>query len=70
MTYRCFEVTEWTLKEVYMALYEQRVFLEGSILKPNMVLSGKLCMQQAGVEISGLGYYPNPLAPNVTSPRL
>ena len=47
---RCLEVTEWTLKEVYMALYEQRVFLEGSILKPNMVLSGKLCMQQAGVD--------------------
>jgi fructose-bisphosphate aldolase class I len=47
---RCFEVTEWTLKEVYMALFEQRVFLEGSVLKPNMVLSGKLCSEQAGVD--------------------
>jgi fructose-bisphosphate aldolase class I len=47
---RCFEATEWTLKEVYMALFEQRVFLEGSVLKPNMVLSGKLCPDQAGVE--------------------
>ena len=47
---RCFEVTEWTLKEVYMALFEQRVFLEGSILKPNMILSGKLCAKQAGVD--------------------
>jgi len=47
---RCFEVTEWTLKEVYAALFEQHVFLEGSVLKPNMVLSGKLCPEQAGVE--------------------
>lgn len=47
---RCFEVTEWTLKEVYMSLFEQRIFLEGSVLKPNMVLSGKLCSVQAGVD--------------------
>lgn len=47
---RCFEVTEWTLKEVYAALYEQRVWLEGSVLKPNMVLSGKGCPDQAGVD--------------------
>ncbi len=47
---RCFEVTEWTLKETYMALYEQRVFLEGSVLKPNMVLSGKLSPEQAGID--------------------
>ncbi|MDX1577649.1 MAG: class I fructose-bisphosphate aldolase [Gemmatimonadota bacterium] len=47
---RCFEVTEWTLQEVYAALYEQRVLLEGSVLKPNMVLSGKQCDEQAGVE--------------------
>jgi fructose-bisphosphate aldolase class I len=47
---RCFEVTEWTLKEVYMSLFEQRIFLEGSVLKPNMVLSGKLCSEQAGAE--------------------
>ena len=47
---RCFDVTEWTLKEVYMALFEQRVLLEGSVLKPNMVLSGKLCATQAGVD--------------------
>ena len=47
---RCFEVTEATLKQVYMALFHQRVVLEGSVLKPNMVLSGKLCSEQAGVE--------------------
>jgi fructose-bisphosphate aldolase class I len=33
-----------------MALFEQRVLLEGSVLKPNMVLSGKLCATQAGVD--------------------
>ncbi|MDH3732484.1 MAG: fructose-bisphosphate aldolase class I [Gemmatimonadota bacterium] len=47
---RCFEVTEATLKATYRALSEQQVLLEGSVLKPNMVLSGKLCGTQAGVE--------------------
>ncbi len=47
---RCFDVTEWALKEVYTALFEQRVLLEGSVLKPNMVLSGKLCATTAGAE--------------------
>ncbi|WP_419162983.1 class I fructose-bisphosphate aldolase [Candidatus Palauibacter sp.] len=47
---RCFEVTEAALKQVYMALFHQRVLLEGSVLKPNMVLSGKLCAEQAGVD--------------------
>ena len=47
---RCFDVTEATLKRTYATLFEQRVFLEGSVLKPNMVLSGKLCGTQAGVE--------------------
>jgi fructose-bisphosphate aldolase class I len=47
---RCEEVTEWTLKRVYMALYQHRVSLEGSLLKPNMVLSGKGNSVQAGTE--------------------
>jgi fructose-bisphosphate aldolase class I len=47
---RCFEVTEATLKATYSALFDQRVFLEGSVLKPNMVLSGKLCSTRAGVD--------------------
>jgi fructose-bisphosphate aldolase class I len=38
---RCFEVTEAIHKALYEELYEQGVFLEGSLLKPNMVLSGK-----------------------------
>lgn len=47
---RCEEVTEATLRALYKALYEQRIFLEGSILKPNMVISGKECKQQATAE--------------------
>ena len=46
---RCFEVTEATLHGVFHALHEQRVVLEGMLLKPNMVLSGKSCPSQAGV---------------------
>ena len=47
---RCEQVTEWTLNAVYDALYLNKVQLEGSILKPSMVISGKDCAQQAGVE--------------------
>ena len=47
---RCDEVTEATLKRVYGELHRHRVVLEGTLLKPNMVLSGKECAQQAGVE--------------------
>lgn len=47
---RCFEVSEYALKAVYNALSEQGVMLEGTILKPNMILSGSDCPTQAGVE--------------------
>lgn len=47
---RCEEVTEWTFNAVYEALYVNRVVLEHSILKPSMVISGKGCSRQAGVE--------------------
>lgn len=47
---RCEEVTERTLNAVYDALYLNKVILEGSVLKPSMVISGKDCPQQAGVE--------------------
>jgi fructose-bisphosphate aldolase class I len=46
---RCEEVTEWTLNAVYDALYLNRVALEGSVLKPSMVVSGKGCPRQADV---------------------
>jgi len=47
---RCYEVTSWMLKETFQELFYQRVELEGMLLKPNMVLSGKESSEQAGVE--------------------
>ncbi len=47
---RCYEVTERMLRRVYAELYTQRVPLEQTILKPNMVLSGTECSRQAGVQ--------------------
>jgi fructose-bisphosphate aldolase class I len=43
----CEAVTEWVLKEVYQQLYYANVPLEKTILKPNMVVSGKTCPKQA-----------------------
>ena len=45
---RCEEVTTATLSVVFAKLLEHRVALEGTLLKPNMVLSGKDCPKQAG----------------------
>ncbi len=47
---RCYEVTAETLHRVFHELSEQRVEPEHMLLKPNMVLSGKDCPRQAGVE--------------------
>ena len=47
---RCDEVTRWTLQTVFAELFEQRVALEGIVLKPNMVICGKKCRNQASVE--------------------
>ena len=47
---RCFDVTERVLNTVYDELYAQQVELEGTILKPNMVISGTDCAQQADVD--------------------
>ncbi len=47
---RCYEVTEAELKTVYDELYEARIFLEGTVLKPNMVVPGKKCATQASPE--------------------
>ncbi|BAM87236.1 fructose-bisphosphate aldolase [Bradyrhizobium oligotrophicum S58] len=46
---RCFEVTRRVLDEVFHELRIQRVALDGMILKPNMVVSGKSCPEQAAV---------------------
>ncbi len=47
---RCFEVTEQVLGAVFRQLNDQRVLLEGMILKPNMVLPGLDCATQQGVD--------------------
>ncbi len=47
---RCAEVTEWVLKHLYMELFMHKVMLEGTVLKPNMCISGKKCANRAGVE--------------------
>ena len=44
------EVNEWTLRSTFNALYEQSVHLEGTLLKPNMVISGKDAPEQASTE--------------------
>jgi len=47
---RCEEVTANVLHAVFNALFEQKVYLEGMLLKPNMVISGIKCERQASVE--------------------
>ena len=47
---RCEEVTGNVLHVTFNALFEQRVSLERMLLKPNMVIAGKQCSQQATVD--------------------
>jgi len=47
---RSYQVTCDTLQATFQALYEQRVEFERMLLKPNMVLSGYACKNQAGVD--------------------
>ncbi len=47
---RCEEVTLAALDAVFSRLREHRVVLEGTLLKPNMVLPGKECPRQSGPE--------------------
>jgi len=46
---RCEEVTTLALKELYQELDTAGVDLEGTVLKPNMIISGKLCPTQADI---------------------
>jgi fructose-bisphosphate aldolase, class I len=48
--HRCYEVTETILRAVFTALYEQRVFLEGIVLKPNMAVPGMKSGHRASPE--------------------
>ncbi|HEX3721794.1 MAG TPA: class I fructose-bisphosphate aldolase [Nitrolancea sp.] len=47
---QCCAATEETLHVLFDELHAQRVLLESTILKPNMVLSGIDCPEQASVE--------------------
>jgi fructose-bisphosphate aldolase class I len=47
---RCDQVTRLTLHAVFEELFEQRVALEGMVLKPNMVICGKKCSRRSSVE--------------------
>ncbi|HLJ22382.1 MAG TPA: class I fructose-bisphosphate aldolase, partial [Stellaceae bacterium] len=44
---RCREVTESVLATVFGELFQHRIMLEGMVLKPNMVISGKKAANQA-----------------------
>jgi fructose-bisphosphate aldolase class I len=46
----CEEVTSNALKYVFEALFEAGVVFEAMLLKPNMILSGKNCPEQASVQ--------------------
>jgi fructose-bisphosphate aldolase, class I len=46
----CEKVTDWVLETVFQELFYQKVYLEGIVLKPNMVVSGMKCKTQAGVQ--------------------
>ena len=47
---RCEEVTGGVLQTVFDHLFAARIFLEGMILKPNMVIAGKKCAQKSSPE--------------------
>jgi fructose-bisphosphate aldolase, class I len=47
---RCMAVTEAALNTLFDELYLHRVVLEQTVLKPNMVISGKKCATRAGVD--------------------
>jgi fructose-bisphosphate aldolase class I len=47
---RCEEVTNAVLESVFAHLFDARIYLEGILLKPNMVVSGKKCPQKAAPE--------------------
>jgi fructose-bisphosphate aldolase class I len=48
---RCEQVTEVVLERVFDELFEHRVYLEGMVLKPNMIISGKKAPNRAPPEV-------------------
>ena len=47
---QCYKITKKTLQVVFDELNDQKVDIRGILLKPNMVVSGKKCPAQAGIE--------------------
>lgn len=47
---RCEEVTDGVLQTVFDHLFAARIFLEGMVLKPNMVIAGKKSTQKSSPE--------------------
>ena len=47
---RCEEVTNVVLDRIFSHLFAARVYLEGMVLKPNMVIAGKKCAEKASPE--------------------
>lgn len=45
-----YDVNELVLKTLFTQLYEHDVLLEGTILKPSMVIAGDQCPEQNGIE--------------------
>ena len=56
----CEAVTEEALLSLYAEMSTQEVFLEGSLLKPNMVISGSDCPQRAAVAGTAAGHAQRP----------
>jgi len=46
----CYNVTSRVLKSLFQHLKDKNVNIKGTILKPNMVISGTNCTKQAGVQ--------------------
>jgi fructose-bisphosphate aldolase class I len=44
---KCAQITEKVLKEVFLQLKEKKIYFPGMILKPNMVIAGKDCINQS-----------------------
>jgi fructose-bisphosphate aldolase class I len=51
---RCIEVTQHVLATVYKKLHDHRIYLEGTLLKPNMVCPGQDCPKKYTPEEIGL----------------
>ena len=47
---RCYDVTEKVLRALFNQLYLQKIFLEGMLLKPNMIIAGKDAASQDSID--------------------